>query len=98
MFSLDEFFFVDRSVVVNQQCSLKIFFVVLGSIQAQFFFFRSNAQREDPVDEFEYEVRYGETESNCYQHAFQLCEQETTVAQPEAISTSAIHSLGCKYT
>src|ERR1700676_4554463 len=55
-----------------QQSTLRVLFIMLAGIQAFFFFFPADAQRNDEVDEFEDQPGYGEAVNNGNGHCFQL--------------------------
>ena len=67
--------FFDVPIFMDQQSSLQVFFIVLGSVQSQLFFHSAYPQRQDEIDEFEKKEGNGETVRNHDQQCFHLCKK-----------------------
>src|SRR5690349_20421756 len=73
--------FFHLAIVVNKQGSLHIFFIVLTCIEANFFFFYTNAKGQNEIDEFENKKRNSEAVGNCNYHCLSLCQEKADITQ-----------------
>ena len=58
------------TVMMDKQCSLDIFFIMLCFIKTKFFFEFRNTHRDDEVYQFEYAIRHGKTIADNNSHSF----------------------------
>src|SRR5690606_12669588 len=94
-------FFLERALAIYAQRSgmrRMVMLVVLGNVQAQYFFLVAYTQRVDVVDQLEQAVGHGEAVGHYQQHAQQLVPEQLKVAIEQTVYAGTVDGGGGKNT